>query len=238
MSRSRIVVITGATSGIGKAIANAFSDTGAKLFLIGRNKRKMAAVTRTIPDDRVLGVALGDFALNSDIDSIGARVDEVANHVDVLIHAAGDYARTNLDDDSLSVFDTLFAVNVRAAYALTRRLLAHLERAHGQIIFLNSSVVHSTGAGVAAYKATKHALQGMADSLRQDLNARGIRVSSIYPGQTATPQLRRIYKHRGSKYSPAKLLSARDVAALAVTLTRLPKDMEVTDVRVRSRHRY
>jgi NADP-dependent 3-hydroxy acid dehydrogenase YdfG len=238
MSRAKVVVITGATSGIGKAVTRAFSDIGAKLFLIGRSDRKMTAVARSIPRDQLLGFALADFTREADLDLLNDRVTKSLQHVDVLVHSAGDYAGTDLEDGSLRAFDSLFDVNVRAPYALTQRLMRQLEKARGQIIFLNSSVVRSPGAGVAAYKATKHALQGLTDSLRQDLNDRGIRVSSIYPGQTATPQMRQIYAQRGAQYDPAKLLSPRDVAAIAVTLASLPKGMEVTDIHIRSVHRY
>jgi NADP-dependent 3-hydroxy acid dehydrogenase YdfG len=74
----------------------------------------------------------------------------------------------------------------------------------------------------------------LADSLRQDLNRRGIRVASLYPGRTATPRMRRIYAHERRAYEPGKLLRASDVAELVLTLSRLPARVEVTDVHVRS----
>jgi NADP-dependent 3-hydroxy acid dehydrogenase YdfG len=238
MSRAKTVVITGATSGIGRAITHAFSAAGAKLFLIGRSDRKMATVAKSVPRRQLLGFALADLTREADLDRLTDQLGKTLKRIDVLVHSAGDHRRTDLADASLRDFDALFQVNVRAPFALTQRLLQQLSRARGQIIFLNSSVVRGSGDGVAAYKATKHALQGMADSLRRDLNDRGIRVSSVYPGQTATPQMKRIYSQRGAKYAPAKLMSARDVAAAAVMLASLPRGMEVTDIHIRSVHRY
>src|SRR4029077_21046843 len=99
-------------------------------------------------------------------------------------------------------FDLLFEVNVRAPYLLTQGLLGLLQRARGHVIFLNSSIVSGTGQGVAVYKAPQHALQGFTDSLRQDLNRRGILVPSLYPGRTATPRMRRIYAREGKPNKP------------------------------------
>jgi len=135
-------------------------------------------------------------------------------------------------------FDLLFEVNVRAPYLLTQGLTPLLARASGQVIFLNSSVVKGAGEGLALYKATQHAVQGFTDSLRQDLNRRGIRVSSVFPGRTATPRMRRIYARQGKRYRPQALLSAADVAQLVLAVTQLPQRVEVTDVHLRSRIPY
>jgi len=102
------------------------------------------------------------------------------------------------------------------------------------VIFLNSSIVQGRGEGAAAFKATQHAVQGLVDSLRQDFNRRGIRVSSLFPGRTATPRMRRIYARHRQAYRPESLLRARDVARLVVALSELPGRLEVTDVQLRS----
>jgi len=152
----------------------------------------------------------------------------------MLVHAGGHYDWTELGDTSAAHFDTLFNTNVRGPYLLTQGLLPALERAHGQVVFINSSVVRGNGEGVGLFKATQHALQGMADSLRQSLNVRGIRVSTIYAGQTATPRAQRIYAHRGQRYRPSALLKPDDLARLVISMANLPNLVELTDVHVRS----
>jgi NADP-dependent 3-hydroxy acid dehydrogenase YdfG len=234
VSRTKLVIVTGATSGIGAAIARAFCASGASVFLIGRSAPRLAAAARKVPARQLAGTALADLASAADLKRLLAAIAGRLRRVDVLVHAAGEYSWTepgSLDTDS---FDLLFDVNVRAPYLLTQGLLPLLERAGGQVIFLNSSVVKSTGQGVAAFKATQHAVLGLVDSLRQDFNRRGIRICSLFPGRTATPRMRRIYAKQGQPYTPKALLNPGDVARLVVALTELPVRVEVTDVQLRS----
>jgi len=176
--------------------------------------------------------------LPASIEALVADAGKRLRRVDVLVHAAGEYGWTELGTADVDGFDALFHTNVRGPYLLTQCLLPLIERARGHIVFVNSSIVRGVGNGVAAFKATQHALQGMTDSLRQDLNARGIRVTSLFPGRTATPRMRRIYARGGQSYVPDLLLRPRDVARLVVTLTSFPPAMEITDVHIRSLHQY
>jgi NADP-dependent 3-hydroxy acid dehydrogenase YdfG len=234
VKRPKTVVITGTTSGIGAAVARAFAASGANVFLIGRSPNKLAAAARRIPARRLAGTALADLASIPDIRQLLEAMAQRLPRIDVLIHAAGEYDWTEAGSADTRSFDLLFNVNVRAPYLLTQGLLAQLERATGQVIFFNSSVVNGPGAGVAVYKATQHALQGLVNSLRQDLNRRGVRVLSLFPGRTATPRMRRIYAREGKSYAPGALLRPADVAAVVVALTQLSRRVEVTDVQLRS----
>ncbi len=234
MKHPKTVIVTGATSGIGAAIAQAFCAAGAHVFLIGRNARKLAAAARKIPPRRLAGTALADLGSVADLKQLLTTLGERLRRVDVLVLAAGEYSWTEPGSLETDGFDLLFDVNVRAPYLLTQGLLPLLERSKGQVIFINSSVVKSPGQGVAAFKATQHAVQGLVDSLRQDFNRRGIRISSLFPGRTATPRMRRIYAKQGAPYKPDALLDARDVAQVVVALTALPQQVEITDVQLRS----
>ena len=238
VKRAKIAVITGATSGIGAAVGRCLAAAGARVFLVGRSARKLSAAARRIPRRQLAGTARVDLRSRTDIGRLLAEIARRLPRVDVLVHCAGEYRWSepgSLDSES---FDLLFEVNVRAPYLLTQGLLGLLQRARGQVIFLNSSIVSGTGQGVAVYKATQHAVQGFTDSLRQDLNRRRIRVSSLYPGRTATPRMRRIYAREGKPYRPAMLLKPADLAQLVLAVTELPHGLEVTDVHVRSLTRY
>lgn len=181
---------------------------------------------------------MADLRSIADIKDLLKEISRHYSRLHVLVHCAGEYDWSTPGGLDPETFDRLFEVNVRAPYLLTQGLTPLLARAHGQIIFLNSSVVKSTGRGVSTYKATQHAVQGFTDSLRQDLNHRGVRVSSLFPGRTATPRMRRIYARERKPYRPGALLSARDVARLVLTLTELPPGMEITDIHLRSTHSY
>jgi NADP-dependent 3-hydroxy acid dehydrogenase YdfG len=154
--------------------------------------------------------------------------------LDALIHAAGEYSWTEAGSIDAEAFDALFDINVRAPYLLTQGAVPLLARAKGQVLFVNSSILRSSGRGAAAFKATQHALQGFADSLRQDLNTRGIRVTSLYPGRTATPRMRRICAREGRKYRPRLLLRPSDVASAVLAVLQMPRSAEITDVHLRS----
>jgi len=231
---SKLVIVTGATSGIGAAVAQAFAAAGDRLFLISRNERKLASAARRIPARRLAGTAIADLGSVADIRRLLSVLSSELTRVHVLVHAAGEYAWTKAGSVETETFDLLFNVNVRGPYLLTQGLMRLLQRGRGQVIFLNSSIVQGRGEGAAAFKATQHAVQGLTDSLRHDFNRRGIRVSSLFPGRTATPRMRRIYAKRNQAYRPEILLSAGDVAKLVVALSELPGRVEVTDVQVRS----
>jgi NADP-dependent 3-hydroxy acid dehydrogenase YdfG len=229
----RTAVVTGATSGIGTAVARALAASGMRVFLIGRDARKLAATGRVI-GTRLTGTARGNLTSLADLRRLLKEMAPKVKRLDVLVHCAGAYEWTRIGHSDPETFERLFNVNVRAPYLLTQALLAPLARAKGQVIFFNSSVVKHPGQGLALYKATQHALQGLGDSLRQDFNRHGVRVTSLYPGRTATARMRRIYAREGKRYRPQLLLSTTAVAKLVLQLTQLPQQLEVTDVHLRS----
>jgi len=231
-------VVTGATSGIGAATARALAAAGVRVLLVGRSRTRLAAAARRIRARALAGTAQADLGSPKDIRALLQDLRRRLPRIDVLVHCAGEYEWTRPGSADAEGFARLFDVNVRAPFLLTQGLLPQLARAQGQVIFLNSSVVRGMGEGVALYKATQHAVQGFTDSLRQDLNRRGIRVSSLYPGRTATPRMRRIYAHEGRAYRPRALLGAAQVAQLVVLLTTLPRQVELTDVHVRASRPY
>ncbi|MBV9698404.1 MAG: SDR family NAD(P)-dependent oxidoreductase [Gammaproteobacteria bacterium] len=234
MKASRVAVVSGASSGIGAATARALAAAGVRVFLIGRSAARLERTARRIGPRRVLGRQVCRLESVPELRRLARGIASRTRRVDILVHCAGQHAFTGRGAADAQAFDELFAVNVRAPYLLTAALLPQLARARGLVVFVNSSVVRNSGEGVALYKASKQALQGFADSVRQDLNRRGVRAVSLYPGRTATPSMRRIYAHEGRPYRPRWLLRPQDLADLVRSLSELPAGMEVTDVFVRS----
>ena len=131
-------------------------------------------------------------------------------------------------------FDSQYATNVRAPYLLTQRLLPALMKARGQIVFINSSVgIAVRRAEVGQYAATKHALRAIADSLREEVNPKGIRVLTMYLGRTATPMQQALFQQERREYHPESLLQPEDVASVVVHTLMLPRTAEVTDISIR-----
>lgn len=234
MARTKTAVITGSTSGIGTAVAQALCLQGMRVYLSARNSTKLAALARRIPARSLAGCAVADLRSLGELRALLQRIRLALPRIDVLIHCAGEHRFTAPGSPDSEAFAALFELNVRAPYLLTLGLTPQLARAKGLVIFLNSSVVRGSGQGVALYKASRHALQGLTDSMRQELNGRGIRVSSVFPGRTATPRMRRIYALERRPYKPGALLSAQAVAQVVLALATLPRRAEVTDVHVRS----
>jgi NADP-dependent 3-hydroxy acid dehydrogenase YdfG len=133
----------------------------------------------------------------------------------------------------VAALDAQLGVNLRAPYLLTQLLLPALVAAAGDVVFVNSSAGRAARGGVAAYAASKHALRALADGLRDEVNARGVRVLSVYPGRTATAGQAAIFAEEGRAYTPDLLLQPDDVAAAVAGALALPRTAEVTEIMIR-----
>jgi NAD(P)-dependent dehydrogenase (short-subunit alcohol dehydrogenase family) len=129
--------------------------------------------------------------------------------------------------------DWQYRTNVHAPYLLTQALLPLLRRQQGQVVFINSSVGLIARGQVGPYAATKHALKAIADSFREEVNAEGLRVLSVYLGRTASPMQAKIHAMEGKAYHPEYLLQPSDVAAVVLNALCLPRTAEVTDISIR-----
>jgi NAD(P)-dependent dehydrogenase (short-subunit alcohol dehydrogenase family) len=232
--RGQIAVVTGASSGIGRAIALALSHKGVEVCAVGRNP---SALGETVAMARQFSNANGfqmDLTGKDAIRPLLEHLAEGAKGLHVLVHSAGLYRQDPMERARVEDFDSQYATNVRAPYLLTQSLLPMLTRAKGQIVFVNSSAgLTAKRPEIGQYSATKHALKAIADSLREEVNPRGIRVLSLYLGRTATPMQEALYRSEGKEYHPETLIQAEDVASVAVQLLMLPATAEVTDVSMR-----
>lgn len=235
---TRTAIITGASQGIGKAIAYELMNTGVRAILAGRSGEKLEKLQADLPDHVVTPICMTlDLADLGDIARFADTVHKSHSQLDILINCGGIYRRGSLRDAPISHLDELYKTNVRGTYALTQALLPLLIGARGDIVFINSSVVFSDASEVGQYAATKHALQGVADSLRAEVNNQGIRVLSIYPGRTATPGQHDIHNTESKEYEPDRLLQPSDIANIVVACLNLPASAEVTDLRIRPRYK-
>ena len=228
----RVAMVTGGSSGIGRAVALACSAAGATVLVVGRDQDRLAAaIADARPTGRLVAIR-SDLADDDAVHALATTVEHEHGSLDILVHAAGDIAFGRLMDAAVDDLDRLHAVNLRAPYLLTQALLPFLVRARGHIVFVNSSAGIRPSAGVAAYGATKHALRGLADALRDEVNPLGVRVTSIYPGRTRTPLQEQVNAWEG-RDEPADLLDPEDIASMVVALVTLPDRAEVTELRIR-----
>jgi len=229
----QIGVITGGSSGIGRAIAIGFARRGGIPCLVGRDRRRLAEaadlVRRVCPD---VSVRACDLSRGDQLADLARSLEELGR-LDLLVHSAGAWVAAPAAATSSETLDELYAIHVRAPFELTRRLLPRLAAGGGQVVFVSSSAALHASEGLAAYGVTKRALSGVADHVRREANGQGVRVLTVYPGRTATPMQRRVFEHEGRPYEPDRLLQPEDVATMVVQALALPRTAEVTDIHIR-----
>jgi NADP-dependent 3-hydroxy acid dehydrogenase YdfG len=229
-----IAVVTGAGSGVGQAIACALAIQGATLCLVGRTLATLEATACSV--NHAKGVTCcypTDLTDDEAVQALAERLHREWEAVDILVHSAGVYAMGKLEAVPVMELDLQYRTNVRAPYLLTQALLPLLRRRQGQVVFINSSVGLTARAQVGPYAATKHALRALADSFREEVNAEGLRVLSVYLGRTASPMQAMIHAMEGQAYHPEHLLQPSDVAAVVLNALCLPRTAEVTDLSIR-----
>jgi len=233
--RGRVAVVTGASGGIGEAIAVALAREGARLLLAGRSAEKLGLVAERARDlSPGVETFAADLADDEHVHDLAARAVGAFGGVDLLIHSLGLFVGGPIETSPVEDLDRQYRINTRAPYLLTQALLPSLLARQGQVVFVNSGAGINPARGQwGAYAASKHALRAIADSLRDEVNKRGVRVISVYPGRTATPMQEEVHQFEGRPYDPERLLQPRDVAATVVNALSLPRTAEVTDLHIR-----
>jgi NADP-dependent 3-hydroxy acid dehydrogenase YdfG len=234
MFEGRTAVVTGGGTGVGAAVTLALAETGANVHLIGRRLDGLESVASKA---RSMGVRAichsGDLSTSSGQLELTQRLTRDLSRVDFLIQNAAMHAAGSIEHAKPAEFDELYQTNVRAPYVLTQALLPMLKARSGQVVFINSSSGVVAKPMSAQYDATKHALKAIADSLRGEVNAHGVRVLSVYLGRTATEMQERIHRMESKPYQPEDLLQPQDVASVIINALRLPPTAEVTDIHIR-----
>jgi NADP-dependent 3-hydroxy acid dehydrogenase YdfG len=216
--------ITGAAGGLGTAIADALAPTHT-LFLGGRPSDRLDALASR------LGATTWPLDLQ-DSEAIPAVVEPI-DELDVLIHNAGAAFPGRVAESTVDEWRITMEVNVIGTVALTLALLPALRRARGQVVFINSGAGITASPGLASYTASKFALRGFADSLRNDEPE--LRVTSIHPGRIATAMQQDLVAYEGGEYKPERFLSPQTVATIVADAVNAPPDAHIREVVVRPR---
>jgi NADP-dependent 3-hydroxy acid dehydrogenase YdfG len=220
------VLITGAGSGVGQAVADVLHARGEDLVLLARNEQRAADI-----QDAYAGadVRVADL---TDPNTLAAAVSGL-DRLDAVVHAAGVIELGPITDLRLEDLTGQLHVNLVAPTELTRLLLPAVRATRGTVVFLNSSAGLVANASWGAYAATKFGLKAVADALREEEIANGVRVTSVYLGRTATPMQAKVHEQEGKAYDPADWGSAESAAATVVHVLDLPRDVTIPDIRLR-----
>lgn len=232
--KDQVALITGASGGIGQAIALRLAQEGAKLAVAGRQWNKLEALAAQARGSAAdVRVYQADLSKEEEVARLSQEVLRHFGCVDILVHSVGVTAMGRVETAPVQDFDWQYAINVRAPYLLTQALLATLSERRGQIVFINSTAGLRSRARLAQYGASKHALKAVAESVRAEVNPHGVRVLSIFLGRTATPMQAETFKLEGREYRPEVLIQPEDVAAMVISALSLPRSAEVTEIRIR-----
>lgn len=184
----KIVLITGASSGIGRATAIHLSELGAKLALTGRNVTNLEKVSRECESISKSAPLLipAEISNEQDVKNI---IDSTIKHyskLDVLVNNAGVLETGTIENTSLEQYDRVFNVNVRGVYQLTMLAVPHLIKSKGNIVNVSSVNGLRSFTGVLAYNMSKAALDQMTRCVALELANKGVRVNSVNPGVIIT----------------------------------------------------
>jgi NAD(P)-dependent dehydrogenase (short-subunit alcohol dehydrogenase family) len=182
----KVALVTGGTSGIGLAAANALAKEGAYVYITGRRERELGSAVQGIGGNAT-GVQ-GDVSNADDLDHLFARIRDEKGRLDILFANAGIAKYAALGNITEELYDSIFNVNVKGVLFTAQKALPLMPE--GASIILNASVVASKGlSSNSVYSATKAAIRSFARTWTTDLKDRRIRVNAISPGTIDTPGL-------------------------------------------------
>ncbi|MGH9494550.1 MAG: SDR family oxidoreductase [Candidatus Sulfotelmatobacter sp.] len=227
--RGRTALITGATRGIGLAIARALAAEDCHLLLTARDEKKLAAISRELARGTIRVTAQAcDVRDPHSVDDLFRAVRRQSRTLDILINNAG-IAHPTLPVEKLpySIWRDVLATNLDGTFLVTQAALAIMKRG-GTIVNNLSIAANRVFAGFAAYNASKHAGLGLTNTLREELRPRGIRVIGLLPGATDTD----IWKTLWPQAPRRKMMSPESVAQSVVQAILLPQNATVETIEI------
>jgi len=180
--KGKVALVTGASSGIGRAMARMLAGEGVRLALVGRSKERLQAVRDEFPDVEALVIA-ADLTKPAEVERTIAETVAGLGPIDILLANAGLYLTGDLVDGDPDDFDEVIGVNINAVFRAVRAVLpSMIERRAGDIIVTSSVAGHQAIPWEPVYSATKHAVQAFVHGVRRQVAPHGIRVGAVAPG--------------------------------------------------------
>jgi NAD(P)-dependent dehydrogenase (short-subunit alcohol dehydrogenase family) len=227
--RGQTALITGASGGIGAAIARALAAKGCDLILTSRDGKALTRIGREVSRNRVRILTQScDVRDPHSVDDLFRTIRREFGRVDILVNNAG-IAHANLTVDKLPypVWKDVLATNLDGTFLVTQAALSLLRRG-GTIVNNLSIAATRVFAGSAAYNASKHAALGLTNTLREELRGKGIRVIGLLPGATDTDIWNTLWPQAPRK----KMLSPRTVAEALIDAILLPSNATVETLEI------
>ncbi|MFL5706853.1 MAG: SDR family oxidoreductase [Ktedonobacteraceae bacterium] len=234
--QGQVALVTGASSGLGRATALALTQSGADVVLLARSAEDLQHVVTEIAQRGRRALALpGDLAHEDYLLSAVERAIALFGRIDILVNAAGIDVPGAVVQLSTCDWDYVLAVNLRAPFLLAKAVFPHMSQARRGTIITISSVAGKRGlAHASAYCASKFGLTGLTQALAAEGKAHGIRACVVYPGAMAThwglwsPTERQATSREAQP--PTKALPPSEVAALIVWMAAAPPELVLDEV--------
>lgn len=221
--------VTGAGSGIGEVLATRLHARGDLLVLLARNEERARQLRERFPGAETVVADLAEPLRIAE--AVGEQ--RLPSQIDALVHVAGVCDLGRIDALPVSTWQRQLDVNLVGPAELTRLLLPAIRATRGQVLFVNSGAGLRTAPEWAAYAASKHGLKALADGLRGEEAANGVRVSSIFPGRTATPMQANVHEKEGRPYDPTVYIAPASVVTSILTMLDLPRDAQIPELMIR-----
>jgi NADP-dependent 3-hydroxy acid dehydrogenase YdfG len=225
MASRPTALVTGASRGIGAATARALSETH-DVLLGGRDGAALQQLAEQLPGARPWTAELTD-------DAALAEACSGVPELDVLVHSAGTVELGAVGEVTADSWRRTFELNLIAVTELTRLLLPALRRSRGHVVLVNSGSGLAVKPAWGSYAASKFALRAYADALRLEEAGNGLRVTSVYPGRTATDMQRGVREAEGGAFEPENYLRPESVAEPIVQAVRASEDAHQTEIVIR-----
>lgn len=225
----RRVLITGGTTGIGRATAKLLVSQGAKVFTFGRHVKELDDALKDISAVGEIGGMIADAARREDVDRVFREAEANLGGIDVLIDNAAVSAE-GLVEESEEAWRYAVEANLVGYLAFAKRAAEHMiKNGGGDIVLIGSMSAEHRGKHSSVYVATKTALQGFADSFRRELSEQNVKVTLIEPGLTGSDMVEGTPSEQRRKIARGQMLRAEDIAeAVRFVLMQPPRSMVLT----------
>lgn len=187
MVKGKVAVVTGASSGIGRATARLFAMNGASVVAVGRNEAELGKLRDEIRNgDGSIRIQLADMTENSQIDRLISETVEHLGRIDILVNAAGIIKNGNIEDTTLDEWDKMLNINLRCVFYMMQKCVPHLVETKGNIVNVSSVTGPRAFPNVLAYCVSKAGVDQLTRCAALELAPKGVRVNAVNPGVVVT----------------------------------------------------
>ena len=226
----KIVLVTGASSGIGETVARKLAARHHTVILTGRNRKKLEAMEREMASGGQRAVAIaGDLRKEDQVRFVVAESLKTFGAVHAVVHSAGVFRMCGVDDTPLELWEEVMDSNLTSTFLLAKHLAPHFYRQEfGHFIAISSIAGRGGFPAETAYCASKWGLMGFLESLRMESRGRGVRVTAILPGATLTPA----WSTYAGKLPVERMMKPESVADAVEFALDQPREASVDEILV------